>query len=533
MEIDQRLDGVRSISVTDVKSCNQWLAEAPLADSDQTCVELTLLLERLEESPPADPVSLEIFDRLDNPIWVAIEEQTKRFSGRAVPLAGKEAHAFDCVIDLLTVYGRGNRRLFCAAIDHPDARIAKHRIRIAFRAMQCSRERALAYYRARRELPAEVWEELNEILLLAEQERLAEAGAHAGSPPQSVLHLYVETALTHLVQPFGRSARDLRVVLAFAREWAPFAKIRRVQSEAAAIVVDLDSREPPSIRQMKGAVIRRDMRVIDMSDVKHLLLQNIRSMEKEAAVAALEFSLEQTPQDVLPLLQHLQKSWFSFPQARRFKRRIVTDRVEVIVGASAIHRALGTTLARRMLRRQLEEPPGQDRLQHAEANANAKDPTIAEWETGRTPPALERWDLLDEGPDGFRIRRREVGTPINDRQLVAIKPPGAKAFMLTQTRWLMVGIDGSITLGLHALAGLPESVMIHVSAPRETSAKPNLVPGFTLTNAGLSTVVASRGSLIVGATAAIESNSTVVRVRLAKELDSGHDYDLVSFTVQS
>ncbi|MSQ19372.1 MAG: hypothetical protein EXR39_07375 [Betaproteobacteria bacterium] len=452
-----------------------------------------------------------------------------------MPLSGKEALAFDCVFDLLTVYGRGNKRLFCTAIDHPQSRVAKHGCRIAFRAMQCSRELTLAHYRARRELPPEVWEELNELLLLAEQEGIATASAHAASPPQSVLHLYVETALTHLVHPFGQSARDLRVILAFAREWAPFAKMRPTHAAAAAIVVDLDSNEPPSIRRMESTVTRREARVIDLSEAKHFLIQNMRSVEKEAAVAGLDFPLEQSPQNVLPLFQHLYKSWFTFPQARRFKRRIVTDRVEVVVGASAIHRALGTTLARRTLQRELGESHDQNRSPTVAPAADEapKDPTIADWEPGRTPPALERWDLLDEGPDGFRIRRRELGSPINDRQLVAIKPPGAKSFILTQTRWLMTGIDGSITLGIHALAGLPQSVMIHTSTGG--SAKTHAVPGFTpsKTNDSPSTVVASRGSLSSGATVEIESNASVVRVRLAKELENGHDFDMLTYSVQS
>jgi hypothetical protein len=236
---------------------------------------------------------------------------------------------------------------------------------------------------------------------------------------------------------------------------------------------------------------------------------------------------------VLPLLQHLYQSWFSYPQARRFQRRIVTARVEVIVGASAIHRALGSTLARRTLERGLaaSSAPGQVPPNASQADDMDKDPTITDWERGPTPPALERWDLLDEGPDGFRIRRREVGAPINDRQLVAIKPTGAKSFMLAQTRWLMTGIDGSISLGLHALAGLPQSVMIHMTRASGGSTKTLSVPGFTLSKANdsLSMIVAARGSLHVGASVEIESNSTILRARLSQELENGHDFDLLTY----
>ena len=154
MEIDQRDGGARFIEVDDLKSCERWLRMAPLADPDRACMALTVLLEDLEDAPPPDTVWLEILDRLSDATSLAIEEQTKRFSGRPVQLTGAEVLAFDRVYDLLTVYGRGYKRLFCAAVDNSNTPLAKLAGRLAVRATLCSHELAIAHYRARRELTA-------------------------------------------------------------------------------------------------------------------------------------------------------------------------------------------------------------------------------------------------------------------------------------------------------------------------------------------------------------------------------------------
>lgn len=509
---------VHRTGVSDAASCERWLAKAPLADPDNACRSLTALLEELEESSPADPVWLDIGDRLDSAIWGAIAAQTKRFSERAVPLTGTAAEAFIRVRALLPAYGRGYKRLLCVAIDDPDSPIAKEAPRIAFRAMQCCRELALAHYRARREPTPEVWEELNEVYRLAEQEGLAAEPARLASLPQSCEQLYIETALVHLVQPYGRSARDLDLLLALAREWSSLARIRLFQADHGVVSVDLKADEPPAFRRMGRAFVRPDTRVIDLRDVKQVLQSHIRANEDEARRAPLAFAEGQATTDVLPLLNHLYKAWFAFPQPRRFKRRIVTDRVEVVVGMSAIHMALGG-----------EAVGGHDEQPRAfgrNAPADEDDPTIQEDQVDRGPP--ERWDLLDESPVGFRVRRREAGVAVFHRQLVAIRPPGGKAFVLAETRWLMMGIDGAVTLGLQALAGgTPQPVSVRAATGGGARNSEGWSPALASTapDSGALSLVAVRGTLFTGAMVDLDVAGITTRFRLTSLVAEGYDFD--------
>ena len=525
------VDGTR---VTDAASCERWLAEAPLNDPYQGCSSLTALLEEIEESIPADRGWLEICDRLDNAIWGAIDGLTKRFSGRAVPLAGTEVTAFNDVYALLAAYSRGYKRLLCTAIDDPRSPIAKEAPRIAFRSMLCGRELALAHYRARRELTTEVWEELNEIYRLAEQEGLGAEPARLSSLPQSCEQLYIETALVHLVQPYGRSANDLRLLIELAREWAPLARIRLFQADHSVVSVDLKADDPPAFRRIGRALVRPDTRVIDLRDVKQVLQSRIRTNEDEAKRAPLEFAAAQPTEEVLPLLHHLYNAWFKFPQPRRFKRRIVTDRAEVIIGLDAIHASLaGGPVGPLQRPRQNPSRGSYERLRmFGQTPGTEYDSVHGEPDEDSSVP--ERWDLLDKSPAGFRIRRRESGAPIHHRQLVAIRPPGAKALAVAETRWLMMGIDGAVSLGLQALAGAPQPVLIHAAPTATARGEAGLSLGVALADKPGSTplLIAARGRLISGAMVDIETSGVRERVRLTARFDGGYDYDLFSCTAQ-
>ena len=530
----------RSPAVTNAKSCDRWLAKAPVADPHQTCIDITALLAGLEHSAPIEGVWLDILDRLNTPIWVAIEEQIRHFTGYSVPLKDAEMASFDAVIRLLTVYGRSNKRLFCSAVD--ESRNAKHARRLALRAMQCARVLALAHFRARHELPASVWAELYEIFQLAKQRGLAEPIEQAETPRQSAEQLYIETALMHLILPYGRSAQEFRLMLDFTEEWAPLARINTYQGQTAAVGVALDAAGPPAMCQFGNATLRPGTRFIELRDVKHVLNRRIRAKEKEAR-SHLDFVREPAQQDTLPVLRHLKKSWFSSSQTRRYKRRVSNDRVTVIVGASAIHQALGgvrsspatradqryTSVEREHLR--LFGHFGSNRL-GVKMNGTP--------EGMGSPPCddsgndhMEQWDLLDTGPDGYRVRRHRSGTAVHYQELVAIKPPGATEFTLTETRWLMMGTDGSVTLGLCALSGCrPRPLSIHALDSGGRPVKKNPGFGFSLRSVidDGAFIVAPRRAFAVGATVGIETMEASKQFQLTSVLAQGYDFRVFSFS---
>jgi cyclic-di-GMP-binding protein len=75
---------------------------------------------------------------------------------------------------------------------------------------------------------------------------------------------------------------------------------------------------------------------------------------------------------------------------------------------------------------------------------------------------LEDWQVLDENAQGLRVLRAagSAGGRYAHGQLVAVRPKGAKHFMLAQVRWLMGGENGDLHAGLRVLPGLPTAVAV-------------------------------------------------------------------------
>src|SRR5262245_50073317 len=86
--------------ITDVRSCEAWLARATLADPRKACHELTTLLEMLEEQPPRQSDYVAILERLREPIALVQSEQAKKFATRPLPLKEQEVADFHQLIDL-------------------------------------------------------------------------------------------------------------------------------------------------------------------------------------------------------------------------------------------------------------------------------------------------------------------------------------------------------------------------------------------------------------------------------------------------
>ena len=64
MNDSQRFPSRRTAPLADIKSCNDWLASATLADPRQACATLLSLLEELEQALPIHIEYMRILKRL-------------------------------------------------------------------------------------------------------------------------------------------------------------------------------------------------------------------------------------------------------------------------------------------------------------------------------------------------------------------------------------------------------------------------------------------------------------------------------------
>lgn len=507
----------RAGAVHDKRSAERWLAEAPLVDPRRACFELTSLLEAVEDATPKPRDYAEILAVLHRPIVQAAAENARKFAGRPLPLAPSDEAAYHQVFDLLATAARAYQRLLHLAIDEKSSPLAKVVEHLAGGALEMLVEHLGAHYRARQEVDPELWQSLHDIYQLAEDEGFTLTPlAQPGQRMLTCAEIYARALVLQLAGPYSLSHREFELVRRWTRNWAGRVTVAALGDGKERFVVDLGTGAPPRARHPETDV-SPTIRVIQMQELRRTLRRRLRAIEEEGrSPESLRLGRDCSDEDAIALLNHLLRQ-LTAPVVRQFKRRAVSGRAELASGFSAIHMAIGGRLGRSQ----------NDHWDFTERETD--DVRVREPAADLLEPAsrAERWELIDETANGFRLRR----PALQHRQLVTLRPQGASNFILCEVRWLMMAIDGSVTIGVQALPGLPRPLSAQVPA-RVAGDERTFVPAFLLTSTtgGEPTLVLPAGWFEEDRELNVAVDIELRAVRLDSLVQRGHDYERVKFT---
>jgi hypothetical protein len=516
--------------VTDLESCEAWLARAALADPKQACRELTGLLESLEEVPPAEGALIEILERLREPIFVAQAEHAKRYAGRPLPLKDFEIAAFEQVFDLWSTLGRAYRRLLRSAVEDASANLVKQKPLLAQRALDCVAELMLAHYRARREIDGEQWRDLHQLYRTADEAGLALTTVSAGYRSKSVstcAEVYIRALLLALANPYALGIRELAWARRWATMWAYKVELAPAPEEAQGYSVDLAGNQPPAWAAPDGA--SSTTRFLATANLRRSIRSRIKKLDAAVDPQTLGLGKDVVQPEAGRLLGTLLRAWVEAPASRQFTRRLVAARTELVSGFESIHLAVS---GRAFKSRSASHWDYSRR--DAEQLHIYQGTTTAATEAAAAAAAFtaEKWETLDESANGFRLRRKGPGERLALGQLVALRPDGARGFILSEVRWLMAGIDQSLTIGAAALPGLAKGISARTANAPNNAPEPYM-QAFLLPNAA-----SQPGSLVLpsgwyqhGRELELKDEDDALRVKLAGLVHRGYDYDRANFSV--
>jgi hypothetical protein len=517
--------------VADLKSCEAWLARAALADARQACRELTGLLESLEEVSPSDSGFVEVLERLREPIVVAQAEHAKKFAGRPLPLKDFEIGAFEQVYDLWTTLGRAYKRLLRSAIEDHSPELAGKEALLAQRALDCVAELMMVHYRARRELEAELWQDLHQLYQTAETQGVTLTTVSAGHRSKSVstcAEVYVRTLLLALANPPGLAMRELAWTRRWASMWAYKVELVAAAEDAQGYAVDLAGNQPPT--WIKADAATSTTRFLETANLRRSVRSRVKKLDSGVDPQTLGLGKDCVQPDVGRLLAQLARVWVDTPAPRQFTRRLVAARAELVSGLESIHVAISGKAFKNAAAGRHWDYSRRDAEQiHIYQGARASHD-----EEAATAFSAEKWETLDESANGFRIRRKGPGERLSLGQLVALRPAGARGFILSEVRWLMAGVDGSLTVGASALPGLARAVAVRPAGTPNNAPEP-YVQAFLLPNAA-----AQPGSLVMPSgwyqssrELDVRDEEELMRVKLAGLAQRGYDYDRANFSLVS
>ena len=499
--------------LADLKSCEDWLARAALAGMPHACSALLTLLEEIEAHPPRHSAYLQILERLRYPVIHAAAEQAKGFAGKPLPLNHSDAAVFVEANGLWAAMLRAYGRLLSAALKGKHPELEPSLARLFQRVLACAGEAIGTCLLARREFGAHYWKLLHQAYTAAEARGIRGETVADLSVESSPMAAYLEVLMLQLAQPHRLSHRELEWARKWVRLWAHKAVLGREAPWHGCYAVDLAGASGPV--WAKAAADSATLRFLDLSRVAASISGRIQRLEEGAEPAALGLGSDCTRLAAQDLLKTLQRAWFDPAPVRDFPCRASPSPMELVSGFAAIHHAIeGNPVAK-------STSPSSYSYGEAE-RFHTFQPSA---ERDAREQGLETWETLGESDDGFRLRRGTQGMRLAHRQLVALRPGGARQFILCHVDWLIEGPDQTLTIGARALKGEAKACAVRSSdrsAPQRSDAlmlpvAPGLSPALVLPTGWYRRA----GEL------ELELGNAIRRITLSGLLERGFDYERV------
>jgi hypothetical protein len=497
-----------------LKSCEDWLACLARADAPHACGALLTLLEEIEASPPRHSAYLQILERLRYPVVLAEAEQAKRFAGKPLPLGQDEAEAFAQANGLWAAMLRAYARLLAAALNGKHFELRPSLPRLFQRVLACAGEAIGTCLFARREFGTHYWKLMNQTYAVAEARAAARETVADLSVESSPRAAYAEVLMLQLAQPQRLSHRELGWVRKWVRHWAHQAALSRKAPRRGGYAVDIAGVSGPTWTKAAGGSLT--LRFLDLTRVASSIDTCIRRLEEGDEPAVLGLGSDCTRLAAQDLLETLRRVWLDSAPARDFPRRGSPSPMELVSGFAAIHHAIEGNPVAKSASRTSYSYGAAERLH-----------TFAPYATRDTSQqGLENWETLEESDEGFRLRRRTRGMRLSYRQLVALRPSGARQFILCHVDWLIEGPDQTLTIGARALKGVAKACTVRSSdrnAPQRSDAlmlpvAPGLSPALVL----------PAGWYRRAGELELKLGNAKKRVTLSGLLERGFDYERVS-----
>ncbi|TMH85171.1 MAG: hypothetical protein E6H45_09700 [Betaproteobacteria bacterium] len=500
--------------LADLTSCEDWLARAALAGMPHACSALLALLEEIEAHPPRHSAYLQILERLRYPVMHAETEQARGFAGKPLPLGHDEAVAFVQANGLWAAMLRAYGRLLSAALNGKHPELEPSLPRLFQRVLACAGEVIGTCVLARHEFGADYWKLMHQAYAAAEARAIRSETVADLSVESSPMAAYVEALMLHLAQPHRLSHRELDWARKWVRHWAHKVVLSRDVPLQGGYAVDLAGASGPA--WAKAAAGSSTLRFLDIARVATSISARIQRLEEGAEPSALGLGSHCTRFAAQDLLKTLQRAWFDPAPAHDFPRRASPSPMELVSGFAAIHHAIeGTPVAK--------STAGPSSYSYGEAERFHT--FLPSAERDAREQSLETWETLGESDEGFRLRRGTQGMRLAHRQLVALRPSGARQFILCHVDWLIEGPDQSLTIVARALKGEAKACAVRSSdrsAPQRSDAL--MLP----VAPGLSPVlVLPTGWYRRAGELELELGNAIRRVTLSGVVERGFDYERV------
>lgn len=526
-----------SLDYRNPADCLELLRRLHPTDLDASHHQLAEMVSTLLASPPAPNQHLEVLEAARSTIAFIQAELAQRYADHPLPPDSTENETLHRVTGLWAELARS-----CAAIMRRDmehhsledqyALLVQRRIHYAG---QC----VLEYFRAHRAVPAGQWTQLHDSYSVAE--KMGVARTRVSDPlnevwkAQSCAEAYAAVLLADLANPFGRNQREFALICRWAQRFAPYCQLQTPGEAEAPGKYGLDLALDQGLRPIGLLAPSLTLRRFDGQRLGSQIQAALAQLKQRVSPSSLGLGEDCPTETANRLLLSLYRPWGLAAAGRKYPRRNSRGTMEVAADWEAIaFYILGQ--------------PFEVRQAHRQATGFATDLSLltfgsraedVDWDDRRRNLyahehglSLQHWPVADNSVGGFRLQRQPQGERTEHHQLLGMRPPDGKQFLLGLVSWLMYRADGVLEAGIYILPGVPRPVAAR--SPGLGAAAKNefrlafLLPAVPALKTEASLVLPG-GWFQPGRPVEIQDGD-ILKVNLAKLLQRGSNFDQVSFT---
>jgi hypothetical protein len=481
----------RASAATDfnqIAQCLAYLRSVNVNDPDAAAEKLATLLEGMAVASPPPSAHLQMLEDLRQSLDFVVTELARRYASHPLPPLSSEQTILHQVVRLWllmgTNYGFVGQRFTLNAGTIPEeqrALLQQRRVYYQTRAM-------MEFFRARQELPRNMWRDLHGLFQAAQR-----AGLAASRVPdalndtwgaQSPLECYVAMLLVDASSPYSRTPREFSWILRWAQRFAPYCSLENsAGAEAHSYLLEMEADH--GLRP--AGTLAAPAQAYCLQTVK--LAAHIQTLVKKLKAGEAPTTLGLGDDCVQPacarLLISLYRPWGKATAGRKFPRRVTQGRVRL---CADLNGAAFFLLGHKF------EMPDEDRTRYTsfirtdrilgldervEEAASAK-AELLEIRARQQGYVVEPWEVLDQSVAGFRLACREPAIRVEHRQLIGLLPGQTDRLFLAEISWLQYQRDGALCTGISLMPGPPHVVAVRPCGIDRTQVYERFRLGFVL-----------------------------------------------------
>lgn len=517
--------------------CLELLRQIRPTDLDRSHLQLSEMVSTLLEHPPAPNQHLEVLEAARSTIAFLQGELGQRYAAHPLPPDSSENETLARVTRLWSDLARSCALIMRRDMEHHTledqyALLAQRRIHYTG---QC----ILEHFRAHRAIPPGHWNQLHDSYSVAE--KMGVARTRVADPlnevwkAQSSGEAYAAALLVDLANPFGRNQREFQLVCRWAQRFAPYCQLQTPGEAEAPGKYGLDMALDQGLRPIGLLAPSLTLRRFDGQRLGSQIQASLTQIKQGVSPTSLGLGEDCTPDMASRMLLSLYRPWGLAAAGRKYPRRGSRGTVEAASDWA--------TMAFYIHGQPFEMPKARHQATGLSTDLNmitfGSRASEADWDERRRETyirdhglTLQHWQVADHSVGGFRLQRPPQGERIEHHQLLGMRPPDGRQFLLGLVSWLMYRTDGVLEAGIYILPGVPQAVAVR-SPGQGGSAHNEFHLGFLLPAVP---ALKTEASLVLPggwfrAQRPVEvQGESLLKVSLATLVQRGANFDQVSFT---